>query len=486
MKKIIKALIFVVMISFLGLSVVIQAQAEEPFEIEGLENIPNQFEAGTYPSEDVFVQGLAIYNHDGTLVKETLLVDLLNVDFDRVGKYEVIYYFMYVDSLGNEQRFEIARLPITIVDTTKPVLHGVKTIEVTQNQTAPIDFLQGVSATDNDKGSILDIKVFHQGVDLTKTGLYPISYFVSDNSGNYTTAKTYVYVKPPKEDPSKPRIEVAVENIYLQIGTVNPHVYYKSVVKAYDGSTDITEFVQYDDSNVDYNKLGTYQVIFIVFDTDGNFDVKTVNVNIVNDITPPYFINLPEVITVTINTTDLLKGIRAYDEVCGDVTDRIRVYGTIDYTKEGYYNVVFEASDPNGNIIQKHVTVHVTDNVPPVIEAPDSIYLKKNGTLNIADQIKVTDNYDKDVSFTINMDGLDATKVGAYFITINAKDKHNNSASKTITVYVYSTEPNNLLENPIIVGSVVAVFVSSITNLFPFLIFRKKYSRRRRVYFQSK
>lgn len=484
MKKFVKVIILAIMINFLSLSSMINVKAEAPY-LEGLENVPNRFEAGSRPDADVFIEGLELYSHEGNLLKEKLLVDLLKVDFDRVGEYEVIYYFLYVDSLGNEKRYEIDRLTVSIYDETKPVLHGVKTIEAIQNQTEPIDFLAGVSATDNDKGSTLEIKVFHQGVDLTKTGLYPISYFVSDNSGNYTTAKTYVYVKPPHTNPTTPLIELTTDQIYIQVGTVNPQLYYKAVIKAYDGTTDITEYVQYDDSNVNYNVIGTYQVMFIVFDADGNFDIKPAYVNIVNDTTPPEFINLGDTVTVTINTTNVLKGIKAYDQVCGDVTSRIKIYGTIDFNKEGYYNVVFEASDPNGNVVQKHVTVHVTDNLPPTIEAPESIYLKRNGILNLADMIKVTDNYDTEVEYSINMDGLDATKVGAYFIHINAKDKHNNISTKTITVYVYGTEPENLLENPIIVGSIVAVFVTSVTNFISFLIFRKKYVRKRRIYYDD-
>ncbi|QVK17176.1 hypothetical protein KHQ81_09775 [Mycoplasmatota bacterium] len=450
--------------------------------IEGLDQIQTEYEAGINPNSINFVNGLSLYSNSGTLAPDKLLVDYLNVDFDRVGDYEVYYYVIFVID-DQEVRFDIATLPIKIVDHTKPVLRGVKPIYVKQNTNQTIDYLDGVWASDNDKSSPLDIKVFNHAVDLTKVGIYNISYYAVDKSGNESLASTSLVVQNERIDVNKPEITVNKSEFNIKSNEQNAEIIYMNSVAASDGEVDLTDFVQYDDSGVDYQTIGQYEVVFMVFDDDGNFTKEVVPVNIVEDNDPPYFINLDDTYDLTINTYDLKNGIIANDDVCGDMSNQIKVtIGTdFDSNKEGYYNVVYSVSDLNGNETSKTVIVHVYDNLAPVITVTSSsLYLKLNDNLDIDDKISVTDNVDSFVNYVLLDNNLDATKVGTYLIEVSATDAHGNEAIKKITVYVYDPESKELYENPIVLGSLVAIGVSAVVTFIGYSISKKNRKKRRR------
>jgi len=145
---------------------------------------------------------------------------------------------------------------------------------------------------------------------------------------------------------------------------------------------------------------------------------------------------------------------------------------------EGYYDVVYTVSDLNGNeSAPVIVTVHVYDNLAPVITSPDSLYLKINEKLDISKKIIVTDNYDDFVNFTILDNDLNATKIGTYIINVSATDKNGNEAIKNITIYVYDPNPDEFYKNPIVLGSFVAIFVSGVVTLSGYTMSRRKRRR---------
>ncbi len=446
--------------------------------INGLDTITTEYEAGINPSTINFTEGLALFENTGTLAPDKLLVDTIEVDFNKVGTYNVYYYVIYMVD-NQEVRVNLATLPIQIVDHTLPVLHGVHTIYAQLNTTSPINYLTGVTATDNDKSSPLDIKVFNQSVDITQDGIYHISYFVTDKSGNSTIENSLVVIENPIVDQNKPIITVSTSQFIFKQNEENPN--YLNSVSATDGDIDLTSYVQYDDSGVDYATIGDYEVYFMVFDDDGNFTEVSVPVSIVVDNDPPTFTNLKDgdTIDLTINTTDLKQNIEATDAVCGDMTSRITVELGLNFSfsLEGEYPVVYSVSDLNGNTTSVHVTVHVFDNIPPVITAPKTLYLSLNDTLDLVGKITVTDNYDAQVNYQLENNNLDPSKVGTYMLDVTAEDQAGNIATSKIMIYVYDSTKVKLYENPIILGSLVGIGASGIVIIFGYVLTKGKRRR---------
>ena len=440
-----------------------QASAEEnTYNIIGLENIKREYEAGTKPETINFVEGLELYTNEGVLVKEKLLVDYSNVDFNRIGTYKIHYYVLFlVDDY--EIKKEITTLEIKITDSLPPKIEGVKPI-IVQVNSKEIDYFKNIKVSDNDLSSPLNISVLNHNVNLTKVGIYPISYVVSDKSGNKTTKTTFVSVVEKIKE-SKLYLIIDKTEFNIMINHHSPHIYYKEAISCFDGEEDISDKVIIIDDGVDYTKLGKYQVSFFISDKYGNIIQEDAIVNIVEDNEPPYFINLEDIYELTINTTNFFKGIEAYDEVCGDVTDRIDVElgKGFRFDVEGDYLVKYIVSDYNGNELTKEVIIRVIDNLAPEIEAPDTIYIKVKQPIDLAGKITVIDNVDGEIKdYILHDNNVNIAKVGTYFIDISAVDSKGNEAVKRITVYVYDDSIKNIYEHPVVIGSLSGLIISSI------------------------
>lgn len=478
MKKIFLLLVFIFVFILCG-----QALAEEDevdIKIIGLENISRKYEAGTDPENIDFVKGLKLYVNEDVLAPEKLLVDYTEVDFKRVGTYKLNYYVLYlVDDL--EQRVDITSIDIEIIDTKPPKLEGVKPIivRVNTNETE-IDYLKGIKATDNDLSSSLNIYVDSYNVDLKKVGVYPITYYVKDKSGNETISRSYVSVVE-KITQSNLVLNVDKDEFYINVNHHNPIQYYKEAITCFDKDKDITEYVQIIDDSVDYTKIGSYEITFLISDEYGNILQKNVPVNIIEDNEPPIFKNLEDVYVLTINTTDYYKGITAVDEVCGDVTDRIEVDLGVGFRfdVEGEYQATYIVSDYNGNETTKEVIIKVMDNLPPVIEAPESLYIKVNQPIDLTKKISIIDNIDGEIlDYTINDNHINISRVGVYFIEIHALDSKGNEAIKKITVYIYDNSVEHFYEHPIFIGSLSGIIISSIISSLSYYKLKRKLRRR--------
>ncbi len=456
----------------------VYASADETsgFEIIGLDEIQSVFEAGAKPSSSFFVEGLELYDNSGGLVPDKLLVDMVEVDFNRVGTYQIYYYGL---TIGDESRYDIAIKEINIVDTTKPKLKGIQPITVkVGTKKADIDYLDGVSATDNDLSSKIVIDVIDANVNLSEVGSYPLIYYVVDNSNNVTIESTRVFVENNEPiDKNLPMITLDKDIFYFDLNHEFPN--YLEYVMAVDGEIDLTSEVRFNDSGVDYNTVGdNYKVLFIVMDADGNLATIEAKVVIEDDITPPDFINLGDTYDLTINTNSFLKNVKAIDKVWGDVTNRIVVTpgSDFDFHKEGYYDVTYTVSDLSGNVTPpKIVKVHVFDNLSPVITAPELINIKANSKLDLLGKISVKDNIDTDLNFVLHENNLDLTTVGSYLINISAIDSAGNKATKQIIIYVYDTKHDKFYENPIILGSLVGMGVSLVLSVLGVKFNKKNY-----------
>src|SRR5690554_1756220 len=248
-------LLFVLFFIFIFSGQVLAEEDDNKPIIIGLENISRKYEAGTNPEKIDFVKGLELYTNGEILTKEKLLVDYRRVDFNRIGTYPLTYSVLY---LGDdfEHQEEIITIEIEIVDTKSPKLEGIKPIIVKVNtKESEIDYLKGVKAYDNDKSSPLNIRVSSYNVELSKIGIYPITYYVQDKTGNETTQGTFVsVVKNIKQ--SNLNLEISRSQFNIMVNHHDPMPYYKEAISCYDGEIDVTEFVQIIDDRSEERRVG--------------------------------------------------------------------------------------------------------------------------------------------------------------------------------------------------------------------------------------
>ena len=147
-------------------------------------------------------------------------------------------------------------------------------------------------------------------------------------------------------------------------------------------------------------------------------------------------------IIINVNT-DYDSDLKVYS-FFSDVTDKVKVDGSVDTSTIGTYNLTYSYNNFLGIDKSKKVTVSVVDKEPPKI------------TLNLADEVEVflndkykdagyevTDNYDKDIEVTV--DGkVDTSKTGKYYLVYKAEDSSHNKTEVVRKVIVSRVSPLSL------------------------------------------
>lgn len=128
----------------------------------------------------------AMDNYDGNITSKVRVSG--NVDSNKIGKYKL--YYSVSDSSGNKTT---KIRTIKVVDETPPVikLRGKSRVIVKKNQPY-LD--QGCLVTDNYDGDLTSKVVTRGKVNTSVTGVYKVTYSVSDSFGNYSIRERIVQV----------------------------------------------------------------------------------------------------------------------------------------------------------------------------------------------------------------------------------------------------------------------------------------------------
>ena len=253
-------------------------------------------------------------------------------------------------------------------DVVPPTIVGTKNINYRIGDIAP-NYLDGVSAYDNVDGNISNlITVDDSDVDLTQVGVYSLIYTVVDSSGNQATVTVSVTVMPSNQ-PIDTNIPVIIGFKHITHIFGHPAPDYLDGLIAYDEEDgNITHKIVVDDSKVDLETLGKYDLTYSVEDNARNSYQVTVEVTVV-DLTPPVFFGLePMTYIMGDDLPDFMEGVSAIDDYDGDITHLIQVDSTdFDDWFIGTYNIIYTVKDASDNLTTETRTIEVVDQTPPVI-----------------------------------------------------------------------------------------------------------------------
>ena len=185
---------------------------------------------------------------------------------------------------------------------------------------------------------------------------------------------------------------------------------------------------------------------------------KTVNIGKTNGVfsgivTQPVTINSLPTISgaddISIREGDAfnsMDGISANDKEDGNITQDIKVTGTVNTDKPGKYELIYTVTDKNGDTttVKRVVTVNpkmVAINNPPTIKAEDKT-IKIGDKFNPMIGVTATDTEDGDITKDIKVieDTVDTSKVGIYKVVYKVIDSKGAISTKTITVTVRSND----------------------------------------------
>ncbi len=206
-------------------------------------------------------------------IKDYSLVTVTFSDNKKVHTYSkggnVTEVVILTDDAGNKTNVNVTFKVIS--DTIKPEIKGVKDIKAYVSE--KVDYLKGISATDNRDGIITEIIVDSSQVKVDKPGEYTVGYSVSDKAGNIATTEASVIILEDKA----PVIKGLSDKVVFIDEDVN---YLNGVAAIDDRDGDITSKLKVDKSKVNLKAVGSYKVFYTVVDSSGNETKETITVTV--------------------------------------------------------------------------------------------------------------------------------------------------------------------------------------------------------------
>ena len=364
------------------------------------------------------------------------------VDTTTVGYYTLTY--SVADLYGNISA-PVTRTVQVEVDQLGPklTLNGQDTVRVEVFNTY---VEQGATALDNTGKDISNLVVRTTDPKTDVLGIYPLTYKVTDAFGFTATKVRTVIVM----DTIKPVISslTGKDTIRYQVGTP-----YTEQVTATDNYWNPLTATRTGSINV--NVMGAYTLLYNVTDGSGNQAIPYRLVVKIDDLIPPVLtLNGDLEMTVDVNTVFVDPGY--------DYSDNYYPHNNITVTKTpsngpvmttlNTTNIDYMACDPSGNCTSATRTVHVVDEIAPVITLIGlDPYLLARYQKYVDQGVTITDNYYTETQLTPFM-VMDASKLrndvpGIYYVTFNVTDPSHNIAKqlrRTVIVQDMFLGVNNL------------------------------------------
>lgn len=342
------------------------------------------------------------------------------------------------------------------VEDKQPVINGETAFVTNIDKLITIpEIMLNIEAWDNEDGNIthliqIDSANSTYNTSITTLGTYDLKLFVLDSSGNRADLTVHVLVK-----------DIAVPVItgtktYTQSYTTKKDVgailAALSATDNYDTVNPIVK-VKTDGYSANYNKIGTYNIVFNATDTSGNEGLYTVIVNVIDDIKPTFT-----------GPTSIVKG-QSQTLVLADITSQVSVSDFIDktvsfkvksdgYTGKGHlvgsYSIILEAIDTSGNVATHTITINVQDNIPPVfyvdnffIHVDDVVLLTRQDIIDLlVASGQLTIQATTTINFSLNEYEGNETVPGIYGIVVNSSSIDGTAKQISLAVEVESTSDN--------------------------------------------
>lgn len=183
-------------------------------------------------------------------------------------------------------------------------------------------------------------------------------------------------------------------------------------------------------------------ILFIVTSALFVFFYATEKMN--TDTSVPVITIDEEILKVSINAKnkDLLKGVTAFDEKDGDLTDKIIVESVSAFIEPGYCRVTYAVCDSDNNVCSATRKLRYTDYTSPKFNMSDDLCFSLYERMNIADIITATDCIQGDISSEIVITSEDYTSSIAGVFNIEATVTNEKGDTATIMLPLIIEDEN--------------------------------------------
>ena len=166
------------------------------------------------------------------------------------------------------------------------------------------------------------------------------------------------------------------------------------------------------------------------------------------DTTPPVISfeeEMPEISALE-QKTALLRGVTAYDDADGDVTESLVVASIRLADKEGLVQVTYAAFDASGNVAQAVRQVVYKDYESPRFSLSAPLTLVQNHNVDIFSIVHAEDMFDGDISHRVRitlLEGDSINTVGVHQVELKVTNSLGETVCLVVPVEVYASGANN-------------------------------------------
>ncbi|WP_197474975.1 DUF5011 domain-containing protein, partial [Oleiphilus sp. HI0079] len=342
---------------------------------------------------------------------------------------------------------------VQVQDTTAPEITLFGATDIDHELEQPFSD-PGYSASDVPGEDLTGSVIITGSVDPDTTGIYTLTYNVTDAAGNAAVAQTRTI---NVADRTAPVLSIIGDNpLEHELGAAYTEQG-ATAIDAIDG--DLSGAIAIAGDTVDGFLTGTYIVTYDIADAAGNAaptQTRTVNVA---DTTPPLVTLLGSpIVEHELGTVYTDAGATASDNIDGDLTGIITVGGdTVNTNVAGDYILTYSVVDASGNpssVVTRLVQV-ADRTIPTITILGDNPLQHEVATIFNDPGATANDNIDNDITSRIGVTGsVNAGLVGSYTLTYNVTDLSGNAATtvtRTVNVVDTGTPTITLLgDNPIL------------------------------------
>lgn len=360
-----------------------------------------------------------IYKYDGV---ERTFLSTINTSILRTYSHKIEAYFPDYNIRN------IISLSIKVIDDIPPVIMSVPDLCMRVGDKLP-NLLLGFKAQDNyDHEDVLDIKIDASQVKSNTIGSYPITYYVSDLSGNITQKSILIDVY----DDVSPIITLLKP---LDHNIDHPFSWqtYFSVTDNYDLFPKI--FIE--SPIIDHLSVGIYPFRLEVIDQSGNTHTITTTINVFDKTPPTLKISdeRPDIPYQIDHYEHILKGLilNVTDNVDDLSIEDVEIISSILINQIGIYKTTYQVSDQSKNITTMDIYLKVTDQEKPEIMLIKPLVFDVFDPKPILEEyVDIKDNLSLLENMKIEFIGsFHMNQIGKYLITIKATDEAKNQAILT-------------------------------------------------------
>ncbi|WP_081825474.1 immunoglobulin-like domain-containing protein [Bacillus sp. UNC41MFS5] len=193
----------------------------------------------------------------------------------------------------------------------------------------------------------------------------------------------------------------------------------------------------------DFTYDSTHQYVWYPVHTEDRKAIGYVSsVYMVKDTVKPVITGASSKSIPVKSTFNALTGVKALDNVDGEITRAIQVTGKVDTTKLGTYNLTYKVADKSMNVATVIRKITVYDNVKPIISGATNKTIRLNSSFNPRTSVTARDNINGNLTSKMTVSGtVNTKKKGTYTLKYTVRDNSNNVTTVTRKITIDSTKP---------------------------------------------